>query len=51
MRDFVLTVNGEKTPIATPVTLDLANGDVVDMIIIDTADPAAVELLVFETIP
>jgi hypothetical protein len=31
------------------VTLDLASGDVVDMAILDTADPAVVELLVFDS--
>lgn len=51
MREFVLTLPGEKTPIATPLAIDFADGDVVDMIIVDTADPAVVELRVFESIP
>ena len=51
MREFVLTLPGEKTPIATPLVIDFADGDVVDMIIVDTADPAVVELRVFESLP
>ena len=51
MLEFILTMAGGKTPIATPVVLDLASGDVVDMIIVDTADPAVVELRIFESIP
>lgn len=51
MQEFVLTLPGEKTPIATPVVLDLASGDVVDMIIVDTADPAVVEMRIFDSIP
>jgi len=49
MREFVLTLNGEKDPISVPVVLDLASGDIVDMAILDTADPAVVELLVFDS--
>ncbi len=49
MREFVLTVTGEKDSIAVPVVLDLANGDIVDMVILDTVDPAVVELKVFDS--
>ena len=49
MREFVLTLPGEKEAIATSVVLDLASGNVVDMVIVDTADPAVVELLVIES--
>lgn len=48
-REFVVTLNGEKDPIAAPLALDLANGDIVDIIIVDTADPAIVELSVFDS--
>jgi len=51
MLEFVLTLSGEKTPIATPLVFDFANGDVLDLIIVDTADPAVVELRVFDSIP
>ena len=49
MLEFILTLPGEKEAIATPVALDLANGNVVDMVIVDTADPAVVELLIIES--
>ncbi len=51
MQELTITLRGEKTPIAAPVILDLANGDRVDMVIVDTADPAAVELVVFDFRP
>jgi len=47
-RDFVITLPGEKTPIASTVTLDLANGNIVDMVIVDTVDPQTVELRILE---
>ncbi len=47
-QELTVTLRGEKTPIAAPVVLDLANGDVVDLVIVDTVDPAVVELLVFD---
>ena len=49
MREFVLTSFGEKTPIGDSIVLDLANGDIVDIAIIDTADPAVAELLIFDS--
>lgn len=51
MREFVITLNGEKDPIAPPLILDMANSTVTDIVILDTADPTAVELKIFETIP
>jgi hypothetical protein len=51
LREFVITLNGEKTPISAPLVIDVANGDVVDIVILDTADPAMVELRIFETLP
>ena len=50
-REFTITLNDEQNPISTPVVLELANGEVVDMVIVDTADPYMVELVVFDTIP
>ena len=50
-REFVITLNGEKAPIAAPLALDLAAGDIVDMVIVDTADPATVELRILESTP
>jgi len=49
MREFVVTLPGEKTAVSTPLDLDLATGDIVDIMIIDTADPAVVELLVYDS--
>jgi len=51
MREFVITERGEKDPISVPVVLDLANGDVVDMVILDTINPSMVELRIFDSIP
>lgn len=50
-RELTVTLRGEKTAIAAPVVLDLANGDRVDMVIVDTVDPAVVELVVFDFQP
>ena len=49
MREYILTLPGEKDPIATPVVFDLADGDIVDLAIVDTADPAVVELITVES--
>ena len=48
MLELTLTLFGEKTPVATPLILDLANGDSVDIVIVDTVDPAMVEMIVFD---
>lgn len=50
MREVTLTARGEKTPIAAPVVLDLVNGQIVDLIIVDTADPATVETRVLDSV-
>jgi hypothetical protein len=47
--EFTVTLAGEKTPISTPLILDLANGDTVDAIIVDTVNPGTVELIVFDS--
>jgi len=47
--EFTVTLAGEKTPISTPLLLDLANGDIVDAIIVDTVNPGTVELIVFDS--
>jgi hypothetical protein len=43
--DIVLTLPGEKTIIAGPVPLDLANGDVVEAIFMDTVDPMVADIV------
>ena len=48
MLELTITLVGEKTPIAPPVILDLANGDTVDTVIVDTVNPGMVELLIID---
>jgi hypothetical protein len=48
MLELTITLAGEKTPIAAPVILDLANGDTVDTIIVDTVNPGIVELAIVD---
>ena len=38
--DIFLTATDDQTPIAGPFRLDVGNGDVIDLFIFDTADPA-----------
>lgn len=42
--DVYATVNGETTVVAGPLRLDLELGDVVELVIFDTVDPATAEL-------
>ena len=49
MLEFTITLFTEKTPIATPLILDLSNGDIVDIVIVDTVDPTMVEMVVFDS--
>ncbi len=44
--DFILTLPGEKVLIATPLQLDLLDGDVVEALMIDTVDPMIVEVAI-----
>ena len=48
LQEITLTLVGETTPIATPLILDLANGDIVDIVIVDTVDPSLLEVVVFD---
>ena len=48
MVELTITLFGEITPIAPPVILDLANGDTVDTVIVDTVNPGLVELLIVD---
>jgi hypothetical protein len=43
--DLVLTLQGEKTVIAGPVPLDLADGDVVEAVFVDTVDPMIADII------
>jgi len=44
--DLILTLPDEKDPIATPLQLDLVEGDVVEALMIDTVDPTIVEIAI-----
>lgn len=46
--ELTVTVTGEKTVAAGPVALDLANGDVVELAIVDTADPNVLDVVVYD---
>lgn len=50
MYELTITSVTETTAIAPPLMLDLAVGDVVDIAILDTADPEAFELNIFDTL-
>lgn len=43
--DIYLTVLGTKTEIAAPYPIDVSLGDIVDLIAVDTVDPAVIELI------
>ncbi len=49
--EVTITLLGEKTPIATPVIFDLADGDTLDTTIVDTVDPGLVELVIVDFQP
>ena len=42
--DIYVTVSGEKTVLAGPITLDIANGDIVQAVIFENVDPAVVDV-------
>jgi len=44
--DLILTLPDEKDPIATPINLDLAGGDLAEVIILDTVDPTVADTVV-----
>jgi hypothetical protein len=50
-RDLIVTLAGETEPISAPLALDLTGGQVLDIMIVDTLDPAVVELVIFESRP
>lgn len=51
MQDIVLTLPGEQTTIGPIYSVDLTAGEVLDLIIVDTADPAAAEIRILDSIP
>lgn len=48
--ELIVTANGEKTPIAGPTALTLANDDVVEVVILDTVDPNTAGFLIFSNV-
>jgi hypothetical protein len=48
MQEITVTLFDDKTPIAPPLILDFANGDIFDIVIVDTVDPTMVEIVVFD---
>jgi hypothetical protein len=50
-RDLVVTLPGETEPIAAPLTIDLVGGQIAEIMIVDTVDPAVLELVIYETRP
>ena len=42
--DLYVTATGEQTPLAPALRIDAADGDIVDLIVIDTADPSIPEV-------
>ncbi len=49
--ELTITTPGETTVLAGPVTLDMSIGDVVEILIMDTADPVVGEILEFTNLP
>jgi hypothetical protein len=48
--EIIVTPNGDKTPLVGPVPLTLAVGDITEIVVLDTADPAISDLLIFSNI-
>ena len=48
--EVYLTVEGEKTVLAGPVSITFETDDVVELVLLDTADPNVAELLVFSNL-
>lgn len=46
--ELTVTVAGEKTVAAGPFALDLANGDVIELAIIDTPDPNRLDIVAYD---
>jgi hypothetical protein len=47
--ELTVTLAGEKTAIGPTLDLDLANGDGVDIVIVDTVNPGMVEMIVIDS--
>jgi Domain of unknown function (DUF4397) len=49
MYELTVTLAGEKVPVSTPLAFDIVNGDIVDIVIFDTADPTVVDLVIIDS--
>jgi len=49
--ELSVTLPGEKTVVAGPLALELAAGDVVETVILDSADPNAAQILTYSNAP
>ena len=47
--EITITQLGEFVPLATPITIDIVNGDIVDIAILDTVDPMMLDLFIFSS--
>ncbi len=48
--EITVTANRETTPLVGPVPITLSAGDITEIVVLDTADPAAAELLIFSSV-
>ncbi len=49
MHELTMTVSGEKTVLSAPIVIDVSASDIVDIVILDTADANTVEVRVFDS--
>jgi hypothetical protein len=49
--DLTIAAEGEKTILAGPIELDVENGDIVELFIIDNVDTAIVDVLIYSNLP
>jgi hypothetical protein len=47
--EITVTLRNEITPISTPITIEVVNGDIADIVILDTTDPARVDVVIFDS--
>ncbi len=48
--EVTVTLNGETTPIVGPLPLTLSLNDIVELVVLDTADPNVADLLIFSNV-
>jgi hypothetical protein len=49
MHEITITSFGDIAPVSAPITIDVTNGDFVDIIILDTVDPTMADLFIFNS--